>query len=101
MRRLFIHKNNRKALLTIAIQKLKKQWLAVLLNTIGFLLIAWAINYLIDLLAYKTCLYLTLKKEGILAASSSEWAILLFFKNLSVIPFYVDFRDCFFTLGNE
>jgi hypothetical protein len=95
MRRLFIHKNNRKALLTIAIQKLKKQWLAVLLNTIGFLLIAWAINYLIDLLAYKTCLYLTLKKEGILAASSSEWAILLFFKNLSVIPFMLIFETVF------
>jgi len=95
MRRLFAHKNNRKLLLTMAIQKLKKQWLAVLLNTIGFLLIAWVINYLIDLLAYKTCLYLALKKEGILAASSSEWAILLFFKNLSVIPFTLIFETVF------
>ena len=56
------------------------------MNIVGFLLIAWAINYLIDVLAYETCLYLTLKKDGILVESSSEWAILLFFKNLTVIP---------------
>jgi hypothetical protein len=80
------HKHNRKKLLTIAIHKLKKQWLLVSLNIIAFLLIAWTINYLIDLLAYETCLYLTLKTDGILAKSSSEWTILLFFKNLTVIP---------------
>ena len=82
-------------LLTIAVQKMKKQWPAVVLNSIGFLLIAGAINYLIDALAYKTCLYLALKKQGILAASSSEWAILLFFKNLSVIPFTLIFETVF------
>jgi hypothetical protein len=50
------------------------------------LLIAATINYFIDLLAYETCLYLSLKSDGILAESSSEWTILLFFKNLTVIP---------------
>ena len=86
IKHLLTQKDNRKKLLIIAIQKLKKQWLSVSLNIIGFLLIAWTINYLIDLLAYETCLYLTLKKDGILAETSSEWTILLFFKNLTVIP---------------
>jgi hypothetical protein len=80
------HKDNRKKLLSDAIHKLKKQWFVVCLNIVGFLLIALAINYLIDLLAYETCLYLSLKTDGILAESSSEWTILLFFKNLTVIP---------------
>ena len=75
--------------------KLKKQWAAVLLNTRVFLLITWLINFLIDLLAYQTCLYLTLKSDGILAASASEWTILLFFKNLSVIPFTLVFDAVF------
>jgi len=87
----FAQKSNRKLWWTIAIQKLKKQWLSVFLNLIGFLVIAWTINYLIDLLAYETCFYLTLKKDGILAESSSEWTILLFFKNLTVIPFTLIF----------
>lgn len=83
---MLIHREDRKKLLTVAFQKMKKQWLSVSLNIVGFLLIAWTINYLIDLLAYETCLYLTLKTDGILAESSSEWTILLFFKNLTIIP---------------
>ena len=86
IRHLLTHKDNRKKLLTNAIHKLKKQWLSLSLNIIGFLVIASIINYLIDLLAYETCLYLSLKSDGILAESSSEWTILLFFKNLTVIP---------------
>ncbi len=80
---------------SVALQNVKKQWLSILVNCIGFMLIAWAFNYLIDLLAYETCLYLTLKKDGILAAASSEWTILLFFKNLSVIPFTLVFEALF------
>lgn len=91
IRHLFVHKGNWTAFLRVAIQKLKKQWFAVLLNIFLFLIIAWAINHLIDLLAYETCLYLSLKKDGILAESSSEWTILLFFKNLTVIPFTLIF----------
>ena len=92
IKHLLTQKDNRKKLLSIAIQKLKKQWLSVFLNIIGFLLIAWTINYLIDLLAYKTCLYLTLKKDGILVETSSEWTVLLFFKNLTVIPLTLIFE---------
>lgn len=92
MKRFFTHKNIRKQQRLIVVHNLKKRWAAILVNFGGFLLLAWALNYLIDLLAYETCLYLTLKKEGILAASSSEWTILLFFKNLSVIPFTLVFE---------
>ena len=86
IKHLLTRKEDRKKFLTVAIHKLKKQWFLVSLNIIGFLLIAWTINFLIDLLAYETCLYLSLKTDGILAESSSEWTILLFFKNLTVIP---------------
>ena len=86
IKHILTHKDNRRKRFTMAIQKLKKQWFSVSLNIIGFLFIAWTINYLIDLLAYETCLYLSLKTDGILAESSSEWTILLFFKNLTVIP---------------
>ncbi|WP_338869467.1 hypothetical protein WBJ53_20200 [Spirosoma sp. SC4-14] len=93
--RFFTQKTNRKAQWDIAVQNLKKQWLSIILNLIGFAVIAWTLNYLIDLLAYETCLYLTLKKDGILAQSASEWTLLLFFKNLSVIPFTLVFETLF------
>ena len=91
----FTGKINRKLHWAVAIQKMKEQWLSILLSVIGFLLIAGIINYLIDLLAWETCLYLTLKKDGILAGSSSEWTILLFFKNISIIPFMLVFQALF------
>lgn len=95
IKRFFTQKSNRKSQWTNAVQKFRQQWYSILLNFIGFSLIAWAINYLIDLLAYQTCFYLTLKKNGVLAESSSEWIILLFFKNLSVIPFTLVFETLF------
>lgn len=95
IRHLFTQKENRKLRWIIAIQNLKNQWVSVLLNFVGFAVIAWTLNYMIDLLAYETCLYLALKKDGILAPSSSEWTILLFFKNLSVIPFTLVFETLF------
>ena len=49
-------------------------------------------NLLIDHLAYETCLYLALRYNGILVDTSSEWTILLFFKNISVIPFTLVFE---------
>ena len=93
--RFFIQKENRKLHLIVAIKKIKKQWVSILVNFICFLLIAGVINYLIDLLAYQTCLFLKLKKDGILSSSSSEWTILLFFKNLSVIPLTLVFEAVF------
>jgi hypothetical protein len=81
--------------LTAAKDNFKKYWLLILINFVCFLLIAATINYLIDLLAYETCLYLKLTEDGILSPSSSEWTILLFFKNLSVIPFTLVFEAVF------
>jgi hypothetical protein len=95
IKHLFTQQENRKQNWRIASQKVKKQWFSILLNLIAFLLIAWTLNYLIDLLAYETCLYLTLKKGGILSNSASEWTILLFFKNLSVIPITLVFDAVF------
>lgn len=88
----FTQKANRKLRWATALQKLKGQWPTILLNVAGFLLIAGAFNYLIDLLAYETCFYLSLKKNGLLSPSASEWTVLLFFKNLSTIPFTLVFE---------
>jgi large-conductance mechanosensitive channel len=98
IKRFFTNKYTRKASFITAIQKLRMQWWSFAVNIIGFLIIAWIINYFIDLVAYETCLYLTLKKEGILTESSSEWTILLFFKNLTVIPFTLIF-DAILLIG--
>ena len=95
IKRFFTRKDSRKNLWRTGIQNLKSQWPLILMNFIGFSLIAWGMNYLIDLLAYQTCLYLALKQGGILAPASSEWTILLFFKNLSVIPFTLIFETLF------
>lgn len=91
-RDLFTKKNMWRSNWNVSIEKIKKQWLSVLLNLVAFLIIASMFNYLIDQLAYQTCLYLSLKENGILVDSSSEWTILLFFKNLSVIPFTLVFE---------
>ena len=95
IRRFFTQKNNRKLQWSNTVKKIQQQWLSIVLNFAGFALIAWAINYLINLLAYQTCLYLTLKQNGVLVESSSEWTVLLFFKNLSVIPFTLVFETLF------
>ncbi len=95
IKRLFTDKISRRQQVRVARQTLKQHWLSVLCNVMVFLLIAAGINYLIDLLAYETCLYLSLKQDGILAADASEWTILLFFKNLSVIPFTLVFEAIF------
>lgn len=91
----FTNKRDRKESLLTAWHNLKEKWASVLLNFIFFGLIAGLLNYLIDALAYETCLFLKLKEGGILSTGSSEWTILLFFKNLSVIPFTLIFEVLF------
>lgn len=92
IKRFFTDKISRKLYWRVALQKVRKQWVEILFNFFVFLGIASLINYLIDLLAYQTCLYLSLKKNEILNQASSEWAIILFFKNLSTIPFMLTFE---------
>src|SRR5262245_54228154 len=55
IRQFFIDKNSRKLYLKAAIQKFRKQWIEILLNFVVFSVIAWGINYMIDVLAYQTC----------------------------------------------
>ena len=95
IKRFLTQKANRKLQWNNAVKTFKQQWFSIMLNLIGFSLVAWSVNYLIDLLAYQTRLYLTLKENGVLVESSSEWTILLFFKNLSVIPFTLVFETLF------
>jgi hypothetical protein len=95
IRQLFTDRNGLKLYGRVALQTMKKRWLEILLNFSAFLGIAWIINYLIDLLVYQTCLYLTLKKGEILSQAASEWTVILFFKNLSVIPFTLTFEALF------
>jgi hypothetical protein len=92
VKRLFTQRSNLRTYWSIAKKKMKTQWIHILLSFFGFLIIAGVVNFLIDTLAYETCLYLTLKREGMLVDNTSEWTILLFFKNISVIPFTIVFE---------
>lgn len=76
-------------------QKMKKEWPSLFGNFIIYLLIAFIINALIDYATYQTCLYFKLKASNIISAGASEWVIILFFKNVSVIPFTLVFNALF------
>jgi hypothetical protein len=71
---------------------LRKHWLAVLLNLLSFGLIAFLMNLFIDHIAYQTCLYAQLQREGFISGSTSEWSLILFIKNISVIPLTLVFN---------
>ncbi|MHA4847808.1 hypothetical protein ACX0G7_26820 [Flavitalea antarctica] len=93
---------DRKALLKLFAANFKSKWPVLLLNFAAYLVIAWGINLLIDQLAYETCLYLTMQIRGILSADASEWTIILFFKNLTVIPLTLIFNTLFmFYMTNK
>jgi len=92
VRRFFANSAQRKLLWGTAVHNFKTQWVPILLNILGFLLIASALNFLIDWLAYGTPLLLKLKENGLLVPFSSEWVLLLFFKNLTVIPLMIVFE---------
>jgi hypothetical protein len=79
----------------IAFQKFREDWRSILASMVIYLLIALLINKLIDYTAYQTCLYAKLKTHSIISGDSSEWVIILFFKNLSVIPFTLVFNALF------
>jgi len=92
---LFSKSEHRKESIKLAFANFKSKWQILLLNFVVYLLIAWVINFLIDQLAYQTCLYLTMQNRGILNADASEWTIILFFKNLTVIPLTLIFNTLF------
>ncbi len=95
IRRFFASNAHRKLLWNTTLQNVEKQWGVLLLNILGILLIAMALNFLIDWLAYETALLVNLKANGILTATSTEWVLLLFFKNLTVIPLMIVFETLF------
>jgi hypothetical protein len=79
----------------IAKARMKSDWKSLLMSMVIYLLIAWVINLLIDYTAYQTCLYYKLKINRIISEGASEWVIILFFKNLSVIPLTLIFNAVF------
>ena len=93
--RFVTNQQSRKRYGCLAIQKIRNEWPAVLLNLLVFSAIAFLLNGLINHIAYETCLYITLKTRQIIADQASEWAIILFLKNLSVIPFTLVFNALF------
>lgn len=90
-------KNVRKENWQIAVRKVKKDWFSMLTSCIIYSLISFIINLLIDYATYQTCLYLKLKTNDIIAEGASEWVIILFLKNISVIPLTLVF-DALFLL---
>jgi hypothetical protein len=88
----FSSRSTMKTYRKVAVQKMKGQWINILINCAAMLIIAAGINLLIDHIAYETCLFLSLKNRNILADGTSEWTILLFFKNITVIPLTLVFQ---------
>ena len=82
--------------------KLKTNRGRMLWNMAVFLLISVFINMFIDHIAYETCLYVSLRDRGIINGIASEWTIILFLKNLSVIPLTLIFNAmCLLWLANK
>lgn len=93
--RLVTDKQGRAQNWRLAIHKLRHKWPSLLINLVAFSIIALLFNKLIDHIAYETCLYITLKTRQLISSQASEWAIILFFKNISVIPFTLIFNAVF------
>jgi hypothetical protein len=93
--RLVINRSARRQNWQVATTKLSQQWLAILINLGAFLLMAYLNNLLIDHIAYETCLYIALTTRQLISEESSVWALILFFKNISVIPFTLVFQTLF------
>jgi len=74
------------------IYRLKSNWLALLINLVVYSAIAMMINFLIDNIAYNSNLLKSLQNSHILASNTTEWVLLLFFKNITVIPFTIIFN---------
>jgi hypothetical protein len=74
------------------ITKLRVNWLSLVTNLLVYSAIAFMINFTIDKVAYDTDLLINLQSSHILSPQTSEWVLLLFFKNLTVIPFTIIFN---------
>jgi hypothetical protein len=74
------------------ITKLRVNWLSLVTNLLVYSAIAFMINFTIDKVAYDTDLLINLQSSHILSPQTSEWVLLLFLKNLTVIPFTIIFN---------
>lgn len=95
IRQIFTKSGAWKSNWAIAKARLQNDWRSLLMSMVIYILIAWVINLLIDHVAYQTCLYYKLKVNRIISDGASEWVIILFFKNLSVIPLTLIFNALF------
>ena len=77
---------------SVVLARLKVNWIALVINLLMYSAVAFIINFIIDKLAYDTDLLTMLQNSRILAPKTSEWVLLLFFKNLTVIPFTIIFN---------
>ncbi|MCF0062534.1 hypothetical protein MUK70_01730 [Dyadobacter chenwenxiniae] len=85
-----------------ALTKFKLHWKKMLWNLGAFLIMSFLINLFIDHVAYETCMYISLRERGILHSNAPEWTIILFLKNLSVIPLTLVFNAmCLLWLINK
>lgn len=89
------NKESRRQNWRVAIIKLRQQWSIVLINLVAFSVIAYLFNLLIDHIAYETCLYISLISRQLISEQSSVWVLILFFKNVSVIPLTLVFQSLF------
>lgn len=67
-------------------KKLRSQWLIIVVNLLLFSCITFLINFWIRITVFDTCFYERLTKHAIISKASSEWVMILFLKNISVIP---------------
>jgi len=80
---------------SVVIARLKVNWVALVINLLMYSVVVFIINFMIGRVAYDTDLLTMLQNSHILAPKTSEWVLLLFFKNLTVIPFTIIFNAGF------
>ncbi len=87
---------DRKLIQGAIVTNFKENVAAIIINTAAFIMIAVLVNFLADFLVYNTAILTNLKEAGVIAINASGWALLLFFKNIFVIPFTIIFETFFF-----
>lgn len=97
----FTDKRSRARSWQSARQNLRTRWLPIIINLVVFLVLAFLINRFINHIAYETCMYAKLKAGSLISQQASIWALILFFKNISIIPFTLIFNALFFLWIND
>ena len=77
---------------SVVLARLRVNWIGLIVNLLAYSAIAVIINFVIDKLVFNTDILKILQNYHILAPNTSEWVLLLFLKNISVIPFTIIFN---------